>query len=293
MATLIDDLDHLMLAVFDHAAAMRSFEQLGFKVRPVRQLPPMGGGSAGGDGGSAAILLRARNPKAANYIELARADPRKAVPVLRDLLCQREGVAMMVHSSHDLADLERDWQAQGLSPWRVRLDLQPFDAGSPFTVDVVMPQQDRVPFMLNACCYSDRSDFEREEWRDHPNTALSWIEVTCVQRAEQFDASVEFFARLYGRQPQRDEAGIATFTPGHVSLRLMTERSFRARYGALPGIDSMPVPAGAGLAIEVRSFETLADQLAHAGIAAQRIGTRICVPPASSHGVLLEFVEYT
>ncbi|MGH8239983.1 MAG: hypothetical protein ACREXP_23630 [Steroidobacteraceae bacterium] len=101
-----------------------------------------------------------------------------------------------------------------------------------------MPQQDRVPFMLDACQYSGRSDFERDEWRDHPNTAVSWV---------------------------------------------------GARHGAVPGVDAIPVPAVAGLAIEVLSFEILAAQLARERIAVHRIGTLLCVPPDSAHGAVLEF----
>lgn len=75
-----------MAAVFDHEKAIVAYSRLGFKVRPVRQLPPMGGGATGGDGGSAAIPLHPRTAGCANYPEIPRADPETAMPIMQEIL---------------------------------------------------------------------------------------------------------------------------------------------------------------------------------------------------------------
>ena len=151
LSSAIADLDHLMVAVFDHEKAIGAYSRLGFKVRPVRQLPPMGGGAAGGNGGSAAILLHPRTPGCANYLEIARADPETAMPIMQEILCRREGPAMLVHATLDPDTLFARWTQLGIAMRRIELVLQPFGDGPPVDLEVLLVEPNQAAFASNAC----------------------------------------------------------------------------------------------------------------------------------------------
>lgn len=225
------ELDHLMFAVFDHDVAISAFAALGFKVRPVRQLAPMGGGDAGGNGGSAAILMHSATPGCANYIELARADPVTAQPFMKTLLCQKEGPAMLVHATDDPATLVEQWSALGLKLHHFKFTVQPFGAGEPADIEIVLPEPGQAPFAFNACHYSDTSDFERNEWRDHPNGALRWAGLTLAFQNEDLKSVVDRFAEIYGAHPLTNSAGTACFKAAVNSFELVSADQYRAIYG--------------------------------------------------------------
>jgi hypothetical protein len=226
----IDDIDHLMMSVFDHDSAILSFTKLGFRVRPVRQLSPMGGGDAGGNGGSAAILLRARTPGCANYLEIARADPEKSMQIMKDLLCNREGPAMLVHATLDPDELYARWESLAITMHRIELVLQPFGEGPPVDLQVFLVEPNQAAFNFNACWYSDPYDFERDEWRDHPNTALHWGGLSLPIDDALFDHEVKRFSLIYG-VPASFDNGCAIFQPGATYLKLHPKSSFHKLYG--------------------------------------------------------------
>jgi hypothetical protein len=231
-ATAIADFDHLMIATFDHEVAIKAYTELGFKVRPVRQLPPMGGGSAGGNGGSAAILLRARTAGCANYLELAMADPVAAMPIMQDILCQAEGPAMLVHATLDPDLLASEWIALGIDMQRVKLSLAPFGEGPPVDLEVFLVPKGQAPFTFNACWYSSPYDFEREEWRDHPNGALHWTGFSFSVDDVYFDQSIKRFSQLYGMPPFGFDNDCATFRLGETVLTVWKQSAFHRRYGS-------------------------------------------------------------
>ncbi len=231
-ATAIADFDHLMIATFDHDTAIKAYTELGFKVRPVRQLAPMGGGSAGGDGGSAAVLLRARTAGCANYLELAKADRTTAMPMMQDILCQAEGPAMLVHATPDPDRLATEWIALGVDMQRVRLSLTPFGDGPPVDLEVFLVPKGQAPFPFNACWYSSPYDFEREAWRDHPNGALHWTGFSFPVDDNSFNASVKRFMQLYGIIPSAANDDIAAFRLGETTLTLWKNNAFQRKYGA-------------------------------------------------------------
>lgn len=229
--TAIADFDHLMIATFDHDLAIKAYSDLGFKVRPVRQLAPMGGGSAGGDGGSAAVLLRARTPGCANYLELAKADPTTAMPMMQDILCEAEGPAMLVHATLDPDRLAKEWIALGVDMHRVRLSLTPFGEGPPVDLEVFLVPKGQAPFAFNACWYSSPYDFEREEWRDHPNGALHWTGFSFPVDDDVFSVSVKRFMQLYGVSPSTPNSDTAGFRLGETALTIWKRSAFQRKYG--------------------------------------------------------------
>lgn len=230
-ATAIADFDHLMIATFDHDMAIKAYCELGFKVRPVRQLAPMGGGSAGGDGGSAAVLLRARTAGCANYLELAKADRTTAMPMMQDILCHAEGPAMLVHATPDPDRLAMEWTALGIDMQRVRLGLTPFGEGPPVDLEVFLVPKGQAPFAFNACWYSSPYDFERDEWRDHPNGALHWAGFSFPVDDNRFGISVKRFTQLYGVSPLVANDDIALFRLGETRLTVWKRSAFQHKYG--------------------------------------------------------------
>lgn len=281
--TAIADLDHLMIATFDHDLAINAYTNLGFKVRPVRQLSPMGGGAAGGNGGSAAILLRARTAGCANYLELARADPVTAMPIMQDILCQAEGPAMLVHATLDPDRLASEWISLGIEMQRVKLSLTPFGEGPPVDLEVFLVPKGQAPFAFNACWYSSPYDFEREEWRDHPNGALNWTGFSLPVDDIIFNQSVKRFSQLYGMSPSCSDNSFATFKIGQTALNIWKRNAFHSEYGA---------EADGGLVhIAVRSLAYLATYFSEQRIEFLEVGSMIKVDGRSANGTNLLFEQ--
>ena len=279
----IADLDHLMMAVFDHEKAIAAYSRLCFQVRPVRQLPPMGGGAAGGNGGSAAILLHSRAAGCANYLEIARADPETAMPIMQEILCRQEGPAMLVHATLDPDNLFARWTQLGIAMQRIELVLQPFGEGPPVDLQVFLVEPNQAAFNFNACWYSDPYDFERDEWRDHPNGALHWDGLSIPIDDDLFDKSVKRFSVIYGLPAVLDHCGCATFTPGFSSFKLYTKSSYRFLYGH--NCD------GGMVHLIVKSVQLLSSYLSQNGIDFERIGSKIKVDGSDANGSHLLFEE--
>ena len=286
---IISEMDHAMLAVFDHRVAIAAWERIGFKVRPVRQLVPMGGGSAGGDGGSAAILLHPYAPGAANFIEIARADPRTALPALQQLLCQREGVAMLVHATPAPADALQHFAALGLTSQLLHMTLPPFGPGEPVEVDIVLPAPGQSRLMFNAMRMSSTADFERDEWRDHANGARSWCGITYVEAADELAGSIDLMRRLYGREPVDDGTGGVQFQPGRVVLTLCSAEALQRRVGfdVVAGVAARPV--GALLSFEVAELTAVRHLLRQRSVPHTESQQSIYVPGSELRGVAVEF----
>ena len=282
-ATAIADFDHLMIATFDHDLAIKAYSELGFKVRPVRQLAPMGGGSAGGDGGSAAVLLRARTAGCANYLELAKADRITAMPMMQDILCQAEGPAMLVHATLDPDRLAMEWTALGVDMQRVRLSLPPFGEGPPVDLEVFLVPKGQAPFAFNACWYSSPYDFEREEWRDHPNGALHWTGFSFPVDDNSFNVSVKRFIDLYGASPSVTEGDVAAFRLGETTLTVWKRSAFQRKYGT--GAD------GGLVHIAVRSITHLATYFAERRIEFTELDSIIKIGGHYANGTNLLFEQ--
>jgi hypothetical protein len=251
MSSLLTELDHVMLAVHEHAPAIEAWQRMGFTVRPVRQLAPMGGGAAGGDGGSAAVLLRSSTPGCANYIEIARADPVTAAPALKSLLRGAQGVAMLVHATSDPEALARQWSAKGWRSQLIELQLAPMGPGETTRVQIVLPEPGQTRIMFNAMRMSSTADFERNEWRGHPNTARRWSGITYIDTREHVSDTRALLTELYGDGLQQIGQEAWSHRPGRVGLTLMSEEAFHARFGPTAAGCAPSRPRGALLTFEV------------------------------------------
>lgn len=285
----LKELDHVMLAVFEHEPALASLARLGFRVRPVRENAPMGGATAGGRGGSAAILLRPKRPDVANFVEIARADPVTAAPPMKIILRRHEGVAMLVHATDDVARVAADWKARGLDVHTFRVELTPFGPGAPFGVDIVVPDPRQPPFMFNAVRYADHSDFTRAEWLDHPNSARCWSGITYVAADDTLSALADYCAQLYGVPADRSVDGVAVIRPRDLTVTLLSDAAFRDRYGTVPEFERRERPFGAVVRFEVGDPATLAACLDAQGVAYARVDGLVRVGPRDACGAIFEF----
>lgn len=288
MNPLLPELDHVMLAVHDHAQAIATWQRLGFTVRPVRQLVPMGGGAAGGNGGSAAVLLHSATPGCANFIELARADPATAAPAMKTLLCGPEGVALLVHATSDPAALQREWTARGWACQSIHLKLAPIAGGEPATVDVVLPQPGCTPLAFNAMKMSSTADFERDEWRSHANTARRWCGVSYVETASNWSRTRELLRSLYSGEGLDVSEGVWTIRPATVTLTLMTDTAFAAHFGAAAGLPAGARPRGVLLAFEVDELDKARDHLTAQRVAFEARNDSLLVPAEAALGVVVQ-----
>ena len=288
MNRLLTELDHVMLAVHDHANAVAAWQRLGFTVRPVRQLVPMGGGAAGGNGGSAAVLLHAAAPGCANFIELAMADPTTAAPALKTLLRGPEGVALLVHATPDPQALAQDWSARGWRCQSIRMNLPPMGAGEPVQVDIVLPEPGSTPLAFNAMRMSSTADFERDEWRSHPNSARRWSGIVYVETAAQMLRTRALLQSLYGEPGQPDVNDGWTFRPGNVALTLMTDAAFIARFGDVADSSVRSRPSGALLSFEVDALDRARAHLNAHHVAHADRGDAILIAAAQVLGVAIE-----
>jgi hypothetical protein len=288
MPAMLTELDHVMLAVHDHAPAIAVWQRMGFAVRPVRQLAPMGGGAAGGDGGSAAVLLHSRTPGCANFIEISRADPATAAPALKTLLRGPQGVAMLVHATSSPDALARAWAACGWRSQLIDLRLTPMGPGEPVLVQIVLPEPGQTRLMFNAMQMSSTADFERDEWRAHANTARHWSGITYVERDDFVPETLQLLERLYGSSARQVAAGMWSFRPGQVELVLASESAFRARHEGVAAAAEPNRTLGAMLTIDVDDLHS-ARRALEAGGLPHAVGVATLLIPAShALGVAIE-----
>jgi hypothetical protein len=290
MNPLLSELDHAMLAVREHAPAIEAWQRLGFLVRPVRQLAPMGGGSAGGNGGSAAVLLHSSTPGCCNYIEIARADPRTAAPALQRLLCGPPGVAMLVHATPDPTQLAGQWAAQGWHSQSIDLELAPMGPGPLTKVQVVLPQPGQTRMMFNAMRMSSTVDFERDEWRAHPNTALRWSGITYLESPQHLIATCELLTVLYGAGIQQIDAEAWSHQPGSVRLSLMSEAAFCRRFGSIAQACPPDRPRGVMLSFEVKHLEVARKHLMQQQVPYVGRDGSLLIPASPLLGVAMELI---
>jgi hypothetical protein len=289
MSRLLTDLDHVMLAVHEHAPAIDAWRRMGFAVRPVRQLAPMGGGAAGGDGGSAAVLLRSSTPGCANFIEIARADPVTAAPALKRLLRSAQGVAMLVHATSDPEALAREWSAIGWRSQFIDMQLAPMGPGESTHVQIVLPEPGQTRIMFNAMRMSSTADFERDEWRDHPNSATRWSGITYVESQAHLAETLALLTELYGGGVQQRGDGVWSHQPGRVGLTLMSEEAFRARFGPAAQGCAPDRPRGALLSFEVDDLRAAQRQLELHRMPHATVDDALLVPASAALGVAVAF----
>lgn len=202
------EIEHLMIGVPGHTKAIDDFERLGFTVRGVRKLPPMGGTAKGGAGGTACVMFRSRKPGVANYLELAWLDEPFAPEIMKPILADRIGGAMIVNVVDDIDEILARWSSRGLAfagPETFVL-AQVGDIGDKITrpsVSVLIPKGHDHPIYVNACAYTDNDEFSDPALTDHPN-GIEYVEGYSIGVPhEELPDVLEHLAVIFGSEPER------------------------------------------------------------------------------------------
>src|SRR5690606_15290244 len=111
----------------------------------------------------------------------------------------------------------------------------------------------------------------------------------CLAVSPDPAATVDYFAKLFGREARRDADGSHAVSPGATDLVVYDPQAFAERHGITPaqGADAR----FAGYRVAVRSLANLRELLARNQVAYEDAGERILVGPDAACGNLVEFVE--
>ncbi len=277
-----------MISVRSHSEAARTFGRLGFAMRGVRQLSPMGGADAGGEGGSNVVLLHPVTSGAANYLELTYFDAKHAADFMKPILDGVQGGAMLVHVTDDAVALHQQWTARGLDLLPlVKLNLSASAKGIGQTIKIIIPQGSQ-PIWCNAVQYESISEFTDEELMNHPNGAISWRGVVIVVSETQLMCASEHLQRVYGIAPDESD-GQARFQPNVNTIDLVLPEVFKSKFGRSIAPSVSNKPKIALVTIQVRSLERTRDFLRSNDVDLQKSAGSLL---ADADGLILRFVEH-
>lgn len=283
------DLDHPMINTQSPAHAKAQHEALGFKVREVRENSPMGGAERGGKGGSAIVLFPSANPKTANYLELAYADPQTALPFMKELLSDREGIAMAVYSTPDAEALHAGWSNADVSLMPLRnIDFPATEQGDPQTMKLFIPQPNTNVMQCNALQYATLEEYRNEDLMAHPNTACGWDQLTVV--ADDIDTVQAFYETLGGVQSATNTDGTVILNYDTTSLRIVPSSKVEETFAGYSTASGWPLPAFASVRVKVSDMGALQGQLEANGVAFSVQDGHVFTPTESGCGVIYEFV---
>ncbi|WP_354131604.1 VOC family protein [Bradyrhizobium sp. RT4b] len=281
-------LDHLVICVRDLEQAALDWQRLGFNLTPTGVHPF----------GTSNRLAQFAD----NFLELLAVTDNALVPPAtpghfsfaahnRDFLETAEGMSMLVlHSTDAHADAVR-FRADRIG------DYAPFDFGR----DAVLPGGGtaRVAFSLAfatdpampgiaffTCQQRHPPElFWKAQYQRHPNGALRVVEV--VMSAAEPVAHRDFLERL--------TESAAELAPGRLTIgergnqiTLLGPSELARR---LPGLANSASPRFCAARLAVADLDATGRTLKHNGVGFAMTGAVLLVPPATAHGLALEFVE--
>ena len=282
MARQIAGIDHAIIGVRNLEQARASYQRLGFQATPR--------GRHVGWGTANYCLMFAND-----YLELLGiVDPAEFTNDLERFLAEREGLLALALRSTDPVATHAAWQDAGLAPDEIAdlgRRLEP-DLELRFA-NVMLPPAATGGVRLFACAALTPEPMREAAWLHHPNGARGIASVTvAVDDPESF---YEPMARVFGSicLTQTDDT-LAVHT-GNSVLLFVTPDDLDMLHPELEAIatDALSdgAPTLAALSLTVRDLAATAAWLDHQGLAYRRdSGGTIGVPPAETHGVMLEFV---
>ncbi|MBR0694445.1 VOC family protein [Bradyrhizobium lablabi] len=281
-------IDHLVICVHDLEQAALAWRRLGFNLTPTGVHPF----------GTSNRLAQFAD----NFLELLAVTNDALVPQAapdhfsfaahnRDFLGRAEGMSMLaLHSADSHAeaarfraerigtsapfDFGRDAVLPGGGTARVAFSLA-------FATDPAMPEiafftcQQRHPPEL----------FWKAEYQRHPNGALRVIEV--VMSAPEPAAHRDFLERLT-ESAAEPAPGRLTVGDSNNRITLLGPSEMARR---LPGLANSSSPRFCAARLAVADLDTTRRTLKNNGVAFEMRGAVLLIPPATAHGLALEFVE--
>jgi hypothetical protein len=152
---------------------------------------------------------------------------------------------------------------------------------------VRLPNDTTEAGRLYFCAHATRDLVWRDAWRRHANGALGVARA--VIAAEQPDALVALFARMFGSAALTRGADGHALAVGLAEIEVMTPAALRRRYGEA-------APSGDGRAAWMAALELRTASLAAAASAVRDVrdahvtSARVMVPAEAAMGVALSFI---
>jgi catechol 2,3-dioxygenase-like lactoylglutathione lyase family enzyme len=282
MARQIAGIDHVIVGVRNLEQARVSYERLGFQPTPR--------GRHVGWGTANYCLMFAND-----YLELLGiVDPAQFTNDLERFLAEREGLLGLALRSTDPEATHAAWQEAGLAPAAIAdlgRRLEP-DLELRFA-NVMLPPAATGGVRLFACSHLTPEAMRQASWLRHPNGALGIASVTIT--VDDPDAFYDPMAQVFGSicLTQTDDT-LAVHT-GHGVLLFVTPDDLDMLHPELEAIVTDAAgdgtPTLAALSLTARDLAATAAWLDQHDVAYRRdSGGTIGVPPAHTHGVMLEFV---
>ena len=281
-------LDHIVHAVRDLDAAAAFYASAGFTVGARNRHP----------WGTHNRIVQLKNC----YIEiLTVAEPEKIVPhgarsfsfgaFNRDFLAAHEGFAMLLLNSSNAVEDARAFEASGISDFDVfnfgREGTKPDGTPVKLAFSLAFAQDAASPDMGFAVC---QHHFPENFWNPAFQTHANGVKASpgAVLVADHPSSHRNFIKAYTGLSAVDVSSTGVTARTGNGDVDILKPTSFRDRFGVSPGV------TGEGMVFGALRF-TVADiaqaEVLHRqnGIASQRYGGRLVVPPKLAHGATLIF----
>jgi Glyoxalase-like domain len=280
--------DHIVHAVRDLDAAAEFYSDAGFTVGARNRHP----------WGTHNRVVQLKNC----YIEiLTVADPEKIVPhgarsfsfgaFNRDFLAHREGFSMLLLNSRNAVEDARTFESSGISDFNVfdfaREGTKPDGTPVKLAFSLAFAQDSASPNVRFAVCqHHFPENFWDPAFQTHVNGAKAVPGVALV--ADNLTGHHTFLKAFTGVDVLHSSAiGIKAHTENG-EIEILKPASFRDQFGVSPDVrgEGMTLGAMRFAVADIAQAETLHRQN---GIASQRHGGRLVVPPHVAHGATLIF----
>jgi catechol 2,3-dioxygenase-like lactoylglutathione lyase family enzyme len=276
VANHIAGIDHAIVGVRDLEQARASFERLGFRATPL-------GRHRGRGTGEHALMF------ADDHVALCGiVDPAEGSEALERFLAAGEGLWTLALSTADLDGTYRAWQAAGLDPV-VTENARMIEPDLELRCrDVVLDAKATIGVPLLACAHDQPERLRRPEWQGHPNGARGIGSVTIV--VDEPEAFVAPMSQVFGATCLTETDDTLAVHTGRHLLLFCTPDDLDMLHPEVEGSVGSLLPALAVLTLLVPDPTRTAAVLDRQDVAyRQAANGAIGIPPAYSHGVMLEF----
>jgi hypothetical protein len=278
----IAEIDHLLTYVPNLTEASDALQQLGFSLSPLSDIEAMGIQNR-------LVLLTPRTPGAASFIELmTAAEPTRLPASMRTLLQGEPGIRSMVMFTPD-ARLAYELLVQNNYPFAPPVHVErewkiPSEGSVWPRFDVLLPIS--APLTFNACQYHNVELYQREDWQQHANGAITLEAVMAISPTPEKVAN--YFGNLFQSSPQERELGSWVLNTFATHLEVLSTAAVAASYGAIVKATSTRY---FGYRIGVRSLEALAALFDRNKVPFVQIDRGLVTSPDQGCGNWIEWVQ--
>jgi catechol 2,3-dioxygenase-like lactoylglutathione lyase family enzyme len=278
MARQITGIDHAIVGVRDLEQARATYQRLGFQLTPRGR--HVGWGTA-----NYCVMFEG------DYLELLGiVDASQFTNNLDRFLAEREGLLALALRSTDARATHAAWQAAGLAPAEVKALSRLLEPDTELRFENVMLTPEATGgAALFACAALTPELMRQPDWVRHPNGALGIASATVA--VDDPAAFYEPMAQVFGSISLTETDRTLAVHTGRAVLLFATQDDIDMLHPELDSLEVGQDPMLVALSLAVPDLAATAAWLGHHDVAYRRdsAGT-IGVPPAHTHGVMLEFV---